>query len=109
MALIGNLLGFIINLIISGVVIYIATKLFGEDEGFSTAILTAFIGAIIWAVISYLIGGGMIASIIGGIAWLMAIRSMYNVGWLKSIIIAVFIWLIAQIVGIILPSAVIIF
>jgi len=104
MAFLGVLLGFLISLVISAIIIYLATKLFGEKEGFGTAILAAFIGAIIFALASYFIGIGWIAALIGGIAWLITLGSLYHVGWLKSFVIAVIIWIFAALVSLVLPT-----
>jgi hypothetical protein len=104
MVFLGVLIGFMISLVVSGVIIYLAAKLFGEKEGFGTAILAAFIGAIIFALVSYLIGIGWIAALIGGIAWLIALSSLYNIGWLKSLGIAIVIWVFAIIVSWVLPN-----
>ncbi len=100
----GILLGFLISLIISAFIIYVAAKLFGEKEGFGTAILAALSGAIIFGLASYFIGIGWIAALVGGIAWLIALGSLYNIGWLKSFAIAVVIWIFAMIVNLILPT-----
>ena len=104
MALLETLIGFIISLVISSIIIYIATKLFGEKEGFGTAVLAAFIGAIIFALVSYFLGAGWIASIIGGLAWLIALGSLYDMGWIKSFVVAVIIWVFAAIVSLVLPT-----
>ncbi|MBN1274774.1 hypothetical protein JXA12_00570 [Candidatus Woesearchaeota archaeon] len=104
MAFLGVLIGFLISLAVSGVIIYLATKLFGEEEGFGTAMLAALVGAIIFALASYFIGIGWLAAIIGGIAWLVALGSLYNVGWLKSLGIAIVIWVFATIVSWVLPN-----
>src|SRR3989338_196618 len=103
MALEGALIGFLVSLVISALVIYLATKLFGETEGFGTAILTALIGAIIFAFASYFLGNGWIAALIAGIAWLIALGSMYNIGWLRSFGIALVIWIFATVASIVLP------
>lgn len=104
MALLGILLGFFISLIISAIVIYLAAKLLGEREGFGTAIWAALIGSIIFALTSYFIGIGWVAALISGIAWLLALGSLYNIGWVKSFIIAVVIWVFATIVSLVLPT-----
>lgn len=104
MAWLEVIIGFLISLVISGVIIYLATKLFGEKEGFGTAILAAFIGAIIYAIAAYFLGVGWIAALIGGIAWLIALGSLYSIGWLKSLAIAVVIWIFATIVSLVLPT-----
>ena len=98
---------FLISLIISAIIIYVVTKIFGEkEEGFGTALLAAFIGAIIYATAYYFLKPelGWLASLIGGIAWLIALGFLYGIGWLKALGIALIIWIIAAIVGIFLPT-----
>ena len=104
MTFIGVLLGFLISLVISAIIIYLASKLLGEKEGFGTAILAALVGAIIFALVSYFIGIGWVAALIGGIAWLIALGSLYKIGWLKSLVIAVVIWIFTTIVSMVLPT-----
>ncbi len=104
MAFLGALIGFLISLVISAIIIYLATKLFGEKEGFGTAILASLIGAVIFGLASYLLGIGWIASLIGGIVWLIALASLYKMGWLKSFVVAVVIWVFAAIVSWVLPT-----
>jgi hypothetical protein len=50
------------------------------------------------------LGDGLLAAIIGGIVWLLALKGLYKIGWLKAILIAVLIWIVAAIVGILLPT-----
>jgi Na+/melibiose symporter-like transporter len=104
---IATLIVFLISLVISAIIIYIVTKIFGEkEEGFGTAIFAAFIGAIIYAAAYYFLKPelGWMASIIGGIAWLIALGSLYSIGWLKALGIALIVWVIAAVVGIFLPT-----
>ncbi len=95
---------FVIALIISTVVIYLVTKMFGEKEDLNTALITAVIGTVIYGIVYFLIGHGLIAAIVGGIAWLLALRTLYKIGWLKSLAIAVIIWIVTAIVGWFLPT-----
>ena len=97
---------FLISLFVSAIIIYIVTKIFGEKEGFGTALLAAFIGAIIYAATYYFLRPelGWLASLIGGIAWLIALRGLYSIGWLKAFGIAIIVWIIAAIVNFILPT-----
>lgn len=103
-SLTNSIIVFFISLVVSGLIIYLVTKMFGEREGFGTALLTALIGAIIFALTYYFIGTGWIAALISGLAWLIAIGTMYKVGWLKAFFIAVIVWVFAMIVGLILPT-----
>jgi hypothetical protein len=100
----STLLAFVVALIVSTVIIYIITKLFGEKEGIVTAFLAALAGTVIYTITYYLLGQGWIAAIIGGIVWLLALQFLYKIGWIKSLIIAVIVWIAATIVGWFLPT-----
>lgn len=100
-----TLITFIIGLIISTIIIFIVTKLFGAEEGIKIAFLTAVIGTVIFSIVYYLLGNGLLAAIVGGIVWLFSLRRLYKIGWLKSLLIAVIIWIIASIAGVLLPTA----
>jgi hypothetical protein len=100
-----TILIFIVGLVISTIIIFIVTKLFGERESVKIAFITAVIGAVIYTVIYYLLGNGLLAAIVGGIVWLISLRWLYRMGWFKSIFVAVIIWIIASIAGVLLPTA----
>ena len=95
---------FIIGLIVSTIIIYVVTRLFGEKEGIARAFMTAIIGAVIYGIAHFLLGNGFLSATIGGVAWLLALRGLYNIGWLKALIIAVVIWIFSAIVGVLLPT-----
>lgn len=99
---------FFISLVVSAIIIYVVTKIFGEKEGFGTAVLAAFTGAIIYAATYYFLRPelGWVASIIGGIAWLIALGFLYSIGWLKALGIAIIVWIIAAVVGFFLPTVI---
>jgi hypothetical protein len=44
------------------------------------------------------------AAVVGAIIWLIALRALYNIGWLKAFIIAVIVWIAATIIGFLLPT-----
>ena len=95
---------FIIGLIVSTIIIYIVTKLFGEKGGIGKAFLTAIIGAIVYSIVYLLLGNGLLAAIAGGVIWLFALRGLYYMGWLKSLAVAIIIWISAGVVGVLLPT-----
>ena len=108
----STIIVFLISLVISAIIIYVVTKIFGEKEGFGTALLAAFIGAIIYtgvyyvfgSIISELAGFRWAASIIGGLGWLIALCFLYSIGWRKALGIAIIVWFIAAVVGFFLPT-----
>jgi len=99
-------LGFFISLIISALIILLVTKLFGETEGFGTALLAALIGSIIYSLSFIFIGSATWAAIIAGIAWLIALSSLYSIGWIRSLLIAIVIWFIASLVSYFFPTVI---
>lgn len=104
MTLLGTFIGFLISLVVSAIIIYLAAKLFGEKEGFGTALLAALAGAFIFSLASYFITIGWIVAFIGVAAWLIALSSLYSMGILKSAVIAVMIWAFATLASIVLPT-----
>ncbi|HEX7391904.1 MAG TPA: hypothetical protein VF374_03015 [Thermoplasmata archaeon] len=100
------LIFFLVGLIISTIIIYVITKLFGEKEGVGTAILAALVGAVIYALAYYFLGEGLLAALIAGFVWLLALASLYSMGWWKALGTAIVVWIVAFFVGFILPTVV---
>jgi hypothetical protein len=103
MGLVLVLIGFLISLVISAIIIYAVAAVFGENEGAGTALSAALIGAIIYGLAYFFLGNGLLAAVLGGIGWVIALGSLYDIGWLKAAVIAVFVWLIATVVSWFLP------
>jgi len=99
----STLFAFVVALIVSAIIIYVVTRLFGETEDLKTALITALAGTIVYTIIYYLLGNGMIAGFIAGIAWLLVLQHFYSIGWIKSLIIAVAVWIVTSVVGMFLP------
>lgn len=98
-----SLVGFILAWVISAIVIYVASRLLGEGEGFLTAIFAALVGAVIYAIVGFLLPG-LLGSILALIGWLLALKYFYGIGWLKAILLALVIWIFAVIAGLFLPT-----
>ncbi len=97
---------FLIGLIISAIIIYAVTKMSGEKEGFGTALLAGLVGAIIYALAYLLLGHGLLAALLGGFFWLLALKRLYRMEWIKALAIAIVVWLIAFVIGLILPTTI---
>jgi len=93
---------FVIALVISTIVIFIVTKLFRGRTNFGKAFITAVIGAVVWVVVYYLFGHGLLALVVGGIAWLLALKGIYGLSWTRAAIIAVIIWIVSYFVTVVL-------
>lgn len=102
-SVISTLLAFVVALIVSAIIIYGVTRLFGETEGIGTAVIAALVGTIAYTVVWFLLGNGLIAAFIAGIVWLLILQHLYSIGWIKSLVIAVVVWLVTSVVGNFLP------
>ncbi len=102
--LISAIIYFLIALAVSSIIIWVITKLFGEEEGVGTAIMAALTGAIVYALVYFFLGNGLIAALLAGIIWTIALASLYNMGLLKAIVTAVVVWIVATVVGFFLPT-----
>ena len=96
---------FIIGLLISTLVIYLVTSITRHRRSIKLALFTAIIGSIVYGIVYLWLGNGFLSAILGGIAWLLALKAIYHMGWLKALIIAVSIWIITTIIGVLLPTA----
>jgi hypothetical protein len=103
-SLIDLLARFVLGLVVSSIVIYVASKLFGQKEGFGRAILAAVIGSVIYGAAYYFIGEHLLASAIGGIVWLLALKGVYDIGWARAFVIAIIVWILATAIGYFLPT-----
>ena len=102
----SSIIIFIIGIIVSTAIIYIVTKLFGEKGDIKTAFIAAIIGTIVFTVVYALLGRGLLPGAIGAIAWLLALKSLYKMDWIKVIVVAVIIWIVASLVGSVVPTGV---
>ena len=71
---VASIVGFVVALVVATIVIYVVTKLLGEK------------------------------AVIGGIFWLLALKALYKIGWLKALAIAIIVWILATIIGFFLPT-----
>jgi len=105
-SLVDALVFFLVGLIVSTIIIYVITRLLGEEEGVGTAILAALVGTIIYALAYYFLGEGILAALIAGFVWLLALGGLYSMGWWRSLGVAIIVWIVAFLVGFILPTVV---
>jgi len=101
---ISSVIILLLQLLISTIIIFAVTKLMGEGEGIGRAMLAAVVGSVVYALAYWLLGNGPLAAIVGGLFWLLALRALYRMGWIKSLVIAVLIWILATVVGLFLPT-----
>jgi hypothetical protein len=94
----------LIALVVSTVIIYLVTKFLGEKEGIGTAVIAAIVGTVVYALAYIFLGNGLLAAVLAGIVWLLALKALYKIGWVKALITAIIIWVFATIIGFFLPT-----
>jgi hypothetical protein len=94
----------LVGLLVTTVIIYAVTRMMGERESIGRAMLTAVVGTLVYALAYWLLGNGLLAAIVGGFIWLLALKALYKIGWVKALVIAVLIWILASITGLFLPT-----
>ena len=93
MALIDSALVFVVSLLIGALGIYVGARVLTGTDDYTYAIVTALIGAVVWAVVGLLIGGiPFIGPLLTLLAYLAVINWRYPGGWGKAIGIALVAW-----------------
>ena len=90
--LIGSLVAFIVALLIGGLAIYISARVITDTDDYSHAVVTAFIGAIAWALTAWLPVFGLIIALI---VWIAVINWRYPGGWLQAGLVGIVAWISA--------------
>jgi hypothetical protein len=88
------------------VVIYLITLILGQKRGIKLALFAAIVGSMVYGITYAIFGNGFLSALLGGIAWLLALKTIYRMSWLKSIIVAVIVWIITTAIGSLLPTAI---
>lgn len=93
--LVGSLIAFIVALLVGGLAIYISARVIVGVEDYSHAVITALIGAIAWALTSWL---PLIGPIIALIVWIAVINWRYPGNWIKAVLIGLVAWISAIVI-----------
>jgi len=97
---------FLVGLLISTVLIYLITFILGQRRGIKLALFAAIVGSIVYGITYAIFGNGFLSAVLGGIAWLLALKTIYRMSWLKALIVTVIIWIITTAIGTLLPTAI---
>lgn len=106
MALIDSIIVFLIGLLIGGIGIYAGGLLITGKKDFSYAVITALIGALIWSITGFFLGGiPVLGPILVLLAWIWIIKARYPGGWINAALIGLVAWATVFIVLSILAAA----
>jgi hypothetical protein len=79
-------------------IIYLVTSLLGKRRSMKLALFTSIVGLIVYWIANYLWTNTLVSAFLGGIAWLVALKTVYRMGWIKALIVAVGILIITYVV-----------
>ena len=98
-ALIDSIVVFIVSLLIGALSIYTGARVVVGYDGYTYATVTALIGAITRAVVSFFLGWiPFVGPLLALIAYIAVIKARYPGGWVKAILIALVAWIASIIV-----------
>lgn len=93
-------LSFVVNLVVGGLALYVAASFVADRAnravgGLDHAVVTALLGVVVWALLSWIpLVGGLLALL----GWLAVLKFRYPVGWLRAAVMAVLAWVAAVVV-----------
>ena len=100
-SLVGGLISFLVALLIGGLAIYISARIVVDVDDYNHAVITAVIGAVAWALTSWI---PLFGPVIALFVWIGVINWRYPGGWVKAAIIGVGAWLSALLILLLVNS-----
>ncbi len=85
---------FLVSLILGAIGIYVGARIIVGADDFDHAIVTALLGAIVWAVVGYLVGWiPLLGPLLALIAYVGVINWRYSTEWTAAAMIGLLAWL----------------
>jgi hypothetical protein len=92
--MIDSLVVFLVSLLIGAFGIFVGAKVVVDTEDYTYALITALIGAVVWAVVGFFFGWiPLLGPLLVFVAYLAVINARYPGGWIEAIVITVIAWL----------------
>jgi hypothetical protein len=89
---VGSIVAFVVALLVGGLAIYLSANIVMDVQDYSHAVITAFIGAVAWALAAWI---PLVGPLLALIVWIGVINWRYPGGWVTAAIIGVIAWLAA--------------
>ena len=88
-----NLIVFVVSLLIGALGIYVGARIVVDDGAYGHALVTALIGAIVWAVGSFFLGWiPLLGPLVVLVAYVAVINARYPGGWIDAALVALVAW-----------------
>ena len=87
-----RLLGFVLGLLVGGLALFVSSRFLADVNGYDHAVLTALLGALVWALLSPIPLLGPVIALAG---WVGILKWRYPVGWLRAAGVGAAAWAVA--------------
>lgn len=99
MAVIDTVVVFVVSLLIGGIGIYVGARVVSDVDDYVHALVTALIGAVVWAVVGFFFGWiPFLGALLALLAYLAVVNYRYPGGWVDAIVISVIAWIASLVV-----------
>jgi hypothetical protein len=101
-ALVGGLVAFVVALLVGGFAIYVSGRIVADVDDYGRAVLTALLGAVGWALVSWI---PLIGPIVALIVWIGVLKWRYPGGWGTAAVMGGVAWLAALLILFVVNAA----
>jgi hypothetical protein len=99
MAVVDSIVVFLVSLLIGALGIYVGARVVTGYEDYTYAIVTALIGAVVWAVVSLFFGWiPLLGPLLTLVAYVAVINYRYPGGWVDAVVISLVAWIASLVV-----------
>ena len=99
MALVDSLVVFLVSLLVGALGIYVGAAVVTGREDYTYAVVTALVGAVVWAIVGFLFGWiPLLGPLLVLVAYVAVINYRYPGGWGDAVLVAFVAWLTVLVV-----------
>ncbi|WP_318569002.1 hypothetical protein [Salinigranum marinum] len=99
MALLDSLVGFVVSLLVGGFGIYVGARVVVDEADFGHAVVTALVGAVVWAVVGLFLGWiPLVGVLLTLAAYVAVVNWRYPGGWGAAVGIGLVAWVASLVV-----------
>jgi len=99
MAFVDSMVVFVVSLLVGAFGIYVGASVVTDRADYTYAIVTALVGAVVWAVVGFLFGWvPLLGPVLVFLAYVAVINARYPGGWVNAGLIALIAWAASLIV-----------
>jgi hypothetical protein len=100
--LVGALVSFVVALLVGGFAIYVGARVVADVDDYSRAVLTAVLGAVGWALVSWI---PLVGPVLALVVWIGVLKWRYPGGWGTAAALGVVAWVAALLVLFVVNAA----